>query len=124
MLLARIVAHDTVIPRVLAAGHFLTWDEWVDRLEAALGQTIVKHPITREDILGLAKHLTDAASASGQEPQLTEEAAMIMASGVPVDDRRSLEAFGIELRPVEKTFADTIAYLRDIGRLPSPRTVY
>jgi len=118
LLLARTVDQVSVPPRVLAGGHFLTWERWVDALEAAVGHVIVKQPVTRDEILNLAKQLTNAAA--GQSSPLTEEAAMIMASGVPVDGQRSLDELGITLRPVEETFADTVEYLRSIGRLPSP----
>jgi hypothetical protein len=46
------------------------------------------------------------------------EAAEVMLGGVPVDDRESLAALGVEPTPLERTFGDTVAWLRESGRLP------
>ena len=119
-LLTRIVTDaDEPAPRVLAGGHFVSWADWVDTLERALGRTIVSQPITADELLALARELT-AATAEGEEPLLTEESAKVMIYGVPSDDRASLNRFDMTLRPLQDTFTDTVEYLRTTGQLPSP----
>jgi dihydroflavonol-4-reductase len=117
LLLARIVESDTHVPRVLAGGHFVEWDDWVVALERALGHPIASQRVTNDELLALARELTAAASP-GEPPALSEEAAMVMIGGVPVDDHAWLARFGVALTPLDQTFADVIAYLRTIGRLP------
>jgi nucleoside-diphosphate-sugar epimerase len=117
-LLACIVEHDDHVPRVLAGGHFVCWEEWVGALERAVGRPVASQTLTREAMLQLARDLVAAAEGAGEPPMLSEEAAMVMVSGVPLDDRASLTRFGVELTPLERTFGDAIAYLRAIGRLP------
>lgn len=46
-------------------------------------------------------------------------AAAIMVGVVPTDDSATLAEFGVEWRPVVDPFADTVDYLRRLGRLPS-----
>lgn len=117
LLLTRIVESDTHVPRVLAGGHFMPWEDWVIALERALGHPIVSQRVTTDALLALARDLAAAASP-GEAPVLTEEAAMVMISGVPLDDHACLARFGVSLTRLDQTFADVIAYLRAIGRLP------
>ena len=42
-----------------------------------------------------------------------------MTSGVPTDDRATLDDLGCRYRPLVETFTDTVDYLRSIGRLQS-----
>jgi hypothetical protein len=51
---------------------------------------------------------------------LSEEAAIIMTSGVPTDDTSTLEGLGAEYRPLLETLRDTVTYLRARGHLPKP----
>lgn len=117
-LLTRVAVADEYVPRVLAGGHFVTWREWVSGLERAVGRPVAHQVVTHEEILALARDLSALAAETGEEPLLTEEAALVMATGVPLDDEASLRRFGVELRPLDDTFRDVIAYLRSIGRVP------
>lgn len=117
-LLAAIVADPDPAPRVLAGGHFLDWATWVATLEAAVGRPVASQVVTREEILAMAAQLTAAAEGTGEEPLLTEEAALVMAGGVPTDDAGTWDRYGLAPRPVAETFADAIAFLRRIGRIP------
>lgn len=120
LLLTRILESDTSAPRVLAGGHFLRWDDWVVALERALGHPIASHRVTTDELVALARDLT-AAAGPDEPPVLTEEAAMVMISGMPLDDHACLTRFGVSLTPLDRTFADVIEYLRTIGRLPRER---
>ena len=117
-LLARVATDDEHVPRVLAGGHFVTWREWVDALERAVGRPVAHQEVTHEEILALARDLAALAADTGEEPMLSEEAALVMTTGVPLDDEGSLARFGVTLRPLDETFRDVVAYLRAIGRVP------
>ncbi len=117
-LLARVATADEHVPRVLAGGHFVTWREWVSALERAVGRPVAHQVVTHEEILALARDLSAMAAETGAEPMLTEEAALVMATGVPLDDEASLRRFDLELRPLDDTFRDVVVYLRSIGRIP------
>ena len=116
-LLARVATADEHVPRVLAGGHFVTWREWVSALERAVGRPVAHQVVTHDEILALARDLAAMAVEAGEEPLLTEEAAQVMATGVPVDDAESLRRFGVALRPLDETFGDIVTYLRSIGRI-------
>ena len=117
-LLARVATADEHVPRVLAGGHFVTWREWVSALERAVGRPVAHQVVTHEEILALARDLSAMAAETGAEPMLTEEAALVMATGVPLDDEASLRRFDLELRPLADTFRDVAVYLRSNGRIP------
>ncbi len=117
-LLARVATADEHVPRVLAGGHFVTWREWVSALERAVGRPVAHQVVTHEEILALARDLSAMAAETGAEPMLTEEAALVMATGVPLDDEASLRRFDLELRPLDDTYRDVVVYLRSIGRIP------
>jgi hypothetical protein len=102
---------------LLAGGRFIKWADWVVALERTPGHAISTQRVTTDGLLALAKELTAAASPD-ELPALTEEAAMVMISGVPLDDHAGLARSGVALAPLDQTFADVIAYLRTIGRLP------
>jgi len=117
LLLTRMVESDNYVPRLLAGGRFIKWADWVVALERTPGHAISTQRVTTDGLLALAKELTAAASPD-ELPALTEEAAMVMISGVPLDDHAGLARSGVALAPLDQTFADVIAYLRTIGRLP------
>lgn len=119
-LLARVATSDEHVPRVLAGGHFVTWREWVDALERAVGRPVAHQVVTHDEILALARDLSAMAAETGDEPLLTEEAALVMATGVPLDDEACWRRFGVTRRPLDETFGDVVAYLRSIGRVPEP----
>jgi len=60
------------------------------------------------------------ALGSAVDVPLSEEAAIIMTSGVPTDDSATLAELGMAYRPLLDTFRDTVAYLRADGHLPTP----
>jgi nucleoside-diphosphate-sugar epimerase len=104
--------------RLLAGGHYLTWAE--------LGALT-------DDILGVrARRIwfpTPLLYASGSALDLlrrfrpvayplTRDAAEIMVTMVPTDDAPSLDALGVELRPVSETLTDALRWLAAEGHLP------
>lgn len=117
-LLTAIVEADDGVPRVLAGGHYVTWQEWVDALSGAVGRPVVHQAVTREELFHLAAQMAAAAEGTGEPPPLDEEAAAVMTGGVPLDDAESLARFGVELRPLSVTLADAVTFLGRIGRLP------
>ena len=119
-LLGRVATDRKYVPRVLAGGHFVTWRTWVDALERAVGRPVAHQEMTHEEILALARDLTAMAVEAGEEPVLTEEAALVMSTGVPLEDADSWRRFGVTPRSLDDTFRDVIAYLRSIGRVPEP----
>lgn len=119
-LLTRVAVAEQHVPRVLAGGHFVTWREWVSALERAVGRPVAHQVVTHDEIMALARDLSAMAAEAGEEPMLTEEAALVMATGVPLDDDATRRHFGVEWRPLSETFGDVVAYLRSIGRIPPP----
>jgi nucleoside-diphosphate-sugar epimerase len=119
-LIGRAVSPGMGPRRYMAGGTYVSWVQWVEALERAAGVPVTSQAVTREELLALGREC-DALRAAG-EPSLplSEEAAIIMCSGVPTDDAPTLTALGFGYRPLHDTLADTVTYLRAIGRLPAP----
>jgi dihydroflavonol-4-reductase len=106
--------------RYLAGGRFVTWAEWTDVLGRAAGVDVGHQEVTAPEMIELGRQC-DALRARGKASvPLSAEAAVIMTSGVPTDDSATLSDLGVAYRPLVETFADTVDYLRSIGRLAAP----
>ncbi len=105
--------------RYLAGGHYLTWGQWTQALSDAVGREVVQQAVSADELLELGRSF-DRLRADGRgSVPLSEEAAKIMLSGVPTDDRATLSDLGCTYRPHTETFVDTVRYLRATERLPA-----
>ncbi len=120
-LLARATEPDRGPRHYLAGGQFVTWAEWTAVLGEAAGVDLRGHVVTVEEMIDLGRQF-DAQRARGEavDVPLSEEAAIIMTSGVPTDDSATLADLGMQYRPLFDTFRDTVAYLRAGEHLPTP----
>jgi nucleoside-diphosphate-sugar epimerase len=106
-------------PRILmAGGHWVTWQQWVDVMSTAIGRDIPTIEATHEQMLEMGRQL-DAQRASGEDIALplSEEAALTIAQGRPLDDAETLELLGISWRPTLDTFRDAAFWLATAGRI-------
>jgi hypothetical protein len=103
--------------RYLAGGQYVTWSQWTQALGDAAGVDVAHHEVTVAEMIDLGRQFDrQRAEGKGSVP-LSEEAAIIMTSGVPTDDEATLVDLGCRYRPLAETFRDTVGYLRAMGRL-------
>lgn len=119
-LLARAVEPGRGPRRYLAGGTFVTWATWTELLGEAAGVDLHGHVVTAEEMVELGRRFDVQRAEGVLDAPLSEEAAVIMTSGVPTDDSATLADLGIAYRPLLETFRDTVAYLRAGGHLPAP----
>ncbi|MGP8061315.1 MAG: NAD-dependent epimerase/dehydratase family protein [Acidimicrobiales bacterium] len=118
-LLARAVEPGKGPRHYLAGGQYVTWAEWTALLGEAAGVDLHGHAVSADDMVEMGRQF-DAQRALGPvDIPLSEEAAIIMTSGVPTDDSATLADLGMAYRPLLDTFRDTVAYLRASGLLPT-----
>ncbi len=103
--------------RYLAGGQYVTWAQWTRALGEAAGVDVAHQEITAAEMIDLGRHFDRQRAAGKGSTPLSEEAAIIMTSGVPTDDSVTLDDLGCRYRPLLETFTDTVDYLRSIGRL-------
>jgi len=107
--------------RYLAGGRYVTWAQWTQALGVAAGVEVAHQEVTAPELIDLGRQFDRLRSEGRSSAPLSEEAAVIMTSGVPTDDSATLEELRCGYRPLAETFADTVRYLRSIGRLgPAP----
>ncbi len=104
--------------RFLAGGRFVTWAQWTEALGVAAGVEVAHKEVTATEMIDLGRHFDRLRAEGRSSAPLSEEAAIIMTSGVPTDDRATLADLGCRYRPLADTFTDTVTYLRSQGRLP------
>ena len=107
--------------RYLAGGHFLTWEAWTRTLSEAVGREVAAQQMSTEEMVDLGRQLDAMRQEGPVDIPLSEEAAVIMAAGVPIDDAKTLADLGGSWRPMVETFRDTVAWLVAEGHLPDPR---
>ena len=118
MMLAGAVAPGRGPRRYLTGGQYVSWAEWTDTLSRAAGVEVPHHVVTAEEMIELGRQFDRPRAEGRGSASLSEEAAIIMTSGVPTDDSATLSDLGCSYRPLIRTFTDTVAYLRSIGRIP------
>ncbi len=119
LLLERSVERGRGPCHFMAGGRFVSWSEWTDLLGEAAGRPVLRQDVTLEEMVDLGKEFDRKRAEGADTPgPLSEEAAIVMTSGVPTDDTATLEAFGVTYRPTLLTFRDLVAYLRTAGDLP------
>lgn len=120
-LLARAVEPGKGPRHYLAGGQYVTWATWTELLSEAAGVDLHGHEINADEMVDLGRQFdTQRAEGTAVDVPLSEEAAIIMVSGVPTDDSTTLAELGVTYRPLLDTFRDTVAYLRSGGHLPNP----
>ena len=105
--------------RYIAGGNFLTWDEWTAALSEAVGREVAVQEMTTEEMIDLGRQLDRMREEGAVDIPLSEEAAVIMAAGVPTDDAATLADLGGSWRTTVETFRDSVAWLVAEGHLPS-----
>ncbi len=103
--------------RFLAGGQYVTWAQWTQALGVAAGVDVGHQEVTAAEMIDLGRQFDRLRAEGRSSAPLSEEAAIIMTSGVPTDDSATLVELGCRYRPLAETFADTVEYLRAIGRL-------
>lgn len=101
----------------MAGGIYVSWEHWTDELARAAGVDIARHRVSAGEMIELGRKFDAHRASSGESTPLSEEAAVIMVSGVPTDDSATQADLGVRWRPIGETFSDTVDYLRRIGRL-------
>lgn len=108
--------------RWLLGGHFLSWPRLVDLCDELTGVRTRRVRVPGRAMLGLGSALDLAKRVKGFDYPLTRDAAEFMITLVPTDDRPTLDALGLRLRPVEETLTDTLRWLAGAGYL-DPRRI-
>jgi nucleoside-diphosphate-sugar epimerase len=107
--------------RWLLGGHYLTWSQLADRCDQVTGRRCRRLTVPDWMLLGAGSLLDTAKRIRSFDFPLTRDAAEIMTTLVPTDDRPLLDALDLTLRPVEETLADTLRWLVAAGHLDPGR---
>lgn len=106
--------------RYVAGGPFLTWPEWVAALSAGAGVPVASQEIDADGLIAMGRQFDEQRAAGedlGAFAALSEEAAIVMTSGVPTDDSATLADLGVTWRPTVDTFRDAVGFLREVGAI-------
>ena len=103
--------------RYMAGGSFLNTGELADTLNELTGRKLRKLYLSGALMRGIGR-VGDAIRRSiGFNIGLTYEATVTLTRGVPCDDSRVFEDFGIRFRPAAETLRDTLRWMHAEGTL-------
>jgi nucleoside-diphosphate-sugar epimerase len=102
--------------RYLCGGHFLTMGQLGELYRKLTGRRFPVVPLPGAVLRASGRVVDVAQRVLPFDSVITAEAMTVLTQWVPTDDTRLAE-LGVELRPVEETFADAIRGLHAAGRL-------
>lgn len=115
--LARSVTPGAGARRWVLGGHFLTWPQLADQCDELTGVKCRRLNVPAWVLLAMGSTLDAVKRIRNFDYPLTRDAAEIMISMVPTDDRPLLDALGLQLRPVSETLSDALRWLASAGHL-------
>jgi nucleoside-diphosphate-sugar epimerase len=105
--------------RFMLGGRFFTWDELGQLVDDLTGVRARRLALPKPVLVAAARLLDGVRRVRPVAYPLTRDAAEMMTEMVPTDDRPTLDALGLELRPVEETLSETLRWLVEAGHLPA-----
>jgi UDP-glucose 4-epimerase len=103
--------------RYMVSGSFLSNAELIDILSAVSGRHVRKLPVPGALIRGVGRFGDVVRRRLGIDISLTYELALTLTRGVPSDDSRIAEEFGIRCRSAVETLRDTLRWRYEQGLL-------
>ncbi|WP_040835069.1 NAD-dependent epimerase/dehydratase family protein [Nocardia brevicatena] len=94
--------------RYLCGGHLVTFDEIVDMLEAALGKSIRRIPVSAAVFRGLGRAGDLVSRVLPVSAGLSYEAAWLLTAATPTDDSRTLAELNLTWRPLFDAIAEAV----------------
>ena len=115
--LVRLVVPGRGARRLMLGGHFLHWPELADLCDELTGVRCRRMVIPGWAMIALGAALDTAKRVRSFDYPLTRDAAEIMVTMVPTDDRSALEEVGCSLRPARDTVEEALRCLAADGHL-------
>ena len=104
--------------RFMAGGRYIDWKQNAELFDMATGKKWKKPPVPAWLLvaLGRAGDLFGKVK-KGFVPPIGHEAAIAMTTAVPTDDSAIHDELGVQYRPIEDSWVDTIRWLVQQGRM-------
>ena len=119
--LARLVEPGRGPRRLMLGGDFLHWPELADVCDELTGVTCRRMVIPGWAMIALGSALDAAKRIRYFDYPLTRDAAEIMVTMVPTDDREALDEVGMTLRPVRDSVEEALRVLAAEGHLAADK---
>ncbi|AWS47199.1 SDR family NAD(P)-dependent oxidoreductase [Streptosporangium sp. 'caverna'] len=117
VVLARCVEPGRGPRRFMLGGHYLTWAQLADVCDEVTGGRCRRFRVPPTVLRGAAAALDAVKLIKRINYPLTRDAVEMMVTMVRTYDTPTLEALGVELRPVQETIADSLRWLAQEGHL-------
>lgn len=95
--------------RYLCGGTMAPFDEILDHIEAAHGRAIRRVRVPGSVLRGLGRAADLAGRVLPLPPSFSHEAAVLLTTATPTDDRAVHDELGVRWRPLRETFLDALA---------------
>ena len=118
ILLTRMLENETH-GRIIAGGHFMSWDEFTELLEHVTGATIPRIAAPGWLLRGAARTLDVVGKLTGKPMPMTGEGIEIATRFRKVEDSARIAELGVEWRPAAETLEDLFRWFVETGKLPA-----
>lgn len=118
LLLTRMLETRTT-GRVVAAGHFLDWDEFTTLLEEVSGARIPRIRAPGWVLRAASRTLDVVGRVTGQTMPMTGEGIEIATRFSKMSDSKAVAALGVTWRDPHATLSDLFAWFLEAGHLPA-----
>jgi nucleoside-diphosphate-sugar epimerase len=105
--------------RVVAAGHFLDWDELTEALEQVTGTRVPRIRAPGWLLRGGARTLDVIGKLTGRPMPITGDAIEIATRFCEMNDSPRVAELGISWRPPLETLTDLYRWYLEVGKLPA-----
>jgi nucleoside-diphosphate-sugar epimerase len=105
--------------RLVANGHYFSWDDLTKRIEQATGAVVPRLGIPAPLMRGIGRTLDVASRITGRTFPFSGEGIEIATRWRPIADSPEIGEMGIHWRPAEETLEDLFRWLLAAGRLPA-----
>jgi nucleoside-diphosphate-sugar epimerase len=105
--------------RLMLGGPFFTWAEFGALCDEVTGVRAMRMPLPKPVLFAAGTLLDQIRRFRSLGYPLTRDAAEMMTTMVPTDDRPTLDELGVTLRPTRQSLEETLRWLAEAGYLPA-----
>lgn len=112
---------DDIPKRLAMGGHHSPWSDLYDIIDDVTGQNAKRVPVSGAMLRGLGSIVDATKLELPLDFPLSNEAMTDATMSVPIDSTPTIEALGVDFRPLAETVSDGYRWMAEQGHVPADR---